>query len=62
MYVRRPCHFYTILLNLLIVFWTLEGSQIATTAVAEVVVTLFEKCLRLTEYASDRKETSHTHS
>ena len=42
-------------------FWTRKGSQI-TTMVDGVVITLFEKCLRLSQYATDRKETSHTHS
>ena len=36
-------------------FWTREGSQIATTVVVVVgvIVTLFEKCLRLCQYATD---------
>ena len=39
-----------------------EGSQSATTVVVVgVLVTLFEKCLRLCLYATDSHETSHGH-
>ena len=40
-----------------------EGSLSATTVVIlVVVVTLFEKCLRLCQYAMESYETSLTHS
>ena len=42
-----------------------EGSQSATTVVVGVgyvVVTIFEKCLRLCQYAMDSYKTLHTHS
>jgi len=40
-------------------FWTREGSQIAKTVVVGVVVTLFEKCLRLNTHRTVRKLRIH---